>query len=181
MNKPLTESRIRELIEGMPAFDALLQKQGHSMGGQAPLPLPSAEEFPPAGSLADVVATSFSDNPAEVDFYRDVMRLQELWALAGMKSGSVRSRINAAMASLRMQANMNMDPLPDAGMAELFGTMITSRIAQLESMTDEEIAAVERLKPEIDKAFRSRLTAAGRKPRSRSGGRRRKADESGQA
>ena len=177
MDKPLTESRIRELIEGMPAFDARIQKQGRSKGGQTPLPLPSADEFPPAASLADVVATSFSDDPAEVEFYRDVMRLQELWALAGMKSGSVRSRINAAIASLRMQTTMIMDPLPDPSMAQLFGTMITSRIAQLESMTDEEIAAVERLKPELDKAFMRRLNAAGRPRRSRAGGSSEKRDE----
>ena len=54
-DRQLTESRIRELIAAMPAFNERIRKLGRTKAGRTPLPLPAAEDYPPVGSLADVV------------------------------------------------------------------------------------------------------------------------------
>ena len=166
--RQLTESRIRELLDGMPAFNERIRKLGRTKAGQTPIPLPAPENYPPVGSLTDVVATSYSDDPDEVAFYRDVMRLQELWALTQTTRGSARAGIDAAIASLRLQTAQIMTDAPDADMATLFGTMISSRIAQLESMTDEELEAVARFAPEIEKAMMRGLQGGAGARRARS-------------
>jgi hypothetical protein len=167
---PLTEARIREILAGMTAFHEKLRKRGRARDAQKPVPLPSAENYPPASSLADVVAPYFSDDPAEVAFYQDVMRLQELLTHVTMP-GSARARINAAIASLRAQNVHVVGGVPDAAMLELFDVMFSSRIAQLQSITDEELSLVERFKPELEKElFHRAQSYIGGRP-SRSGSR----------
>ena len=162
--RQLTESRIRELLGGMPAFHEKIRKLGREKGAQTPIPLPPAENYPPAGSLADVLAPHFSDDPDEMTFYQDVMRLQELWTYVNM-AGPARGRIDAAIANLRLQTAQIMDNVPDTEMAALFDTMIASRIAQLESVTDEELTAVANLAPEVEKElFHRAQSTTGRRP-----------------
>jgi hypothetical protein len=169
--RQLSESRIREILVGMPAFHEKVGELGRTNGAQTPVPLPSAGNNPPVSSVADVVAPHFSDDPAEVEFYQDVMRLQELWTYVNM-TGSARPRIDAAIASLRLQTTQVMTNVPNPEMAALFGTMISSRIAQLESVTDEELSAIERLAPEIEKELVHRAPGGigGRRARSERSG-----------
>jgi hypothetical protein len=152
----LTESRIRVLIEGMPAFYEKVRKLGRTKRGRTPMPLPNAEDYPPVGSLADVVATTFSDDPAEVAFYQDMMRLDELWALRRRRGGA-RAAIQAAIATLQQRTVVVEGGTLDRGMSELFDVMFSARIAQFESITDEELAAIERCAPEIEQAFNRRM------------------------
>ena len=172
--RQLSESRIREILVGMPAFHRKVGELGGTSGAQTKVPLPSAENYPPASSLGDVVASSFSDDPDEVAFYQDVMRLQELWTYVNM-TGSARPRIDAAIASLRLQTTQVMTNLPDPDMAALFAAMISSRIAQLESVTDEELSAVKSLAPEIEKELfhRAQGSIGGRRARSERAGKKR--------
>jgi hypothetical protein len=170
--RQLTEARIREILAGMPAFHDRLAKLGRTKDAHTPVPLPSAADYPPASSVADVVAPYFSDNSDEVAFYQDVMRLQELWTYVNM-AGSARGRIDAAIASLRLQTAQIIDNVPDPDMATLFDTMISSRIAQLESVTDDELYAVKSLAPEVEKELFQR--AQGRRwTRSEGPGKKRK-------
>ena len=156
--RQLSESRIREILVGMPAFQRKVGELGWTKGTLTPVALPSAEDYPPAGSLADVVAPYFPDDTGEMAFYQDVMRLQELWTHVSM-AGSARPRIDAAIANLRLQTAQIMTNVPNPEMAVLFETMILSRIAQLESVTDEELSAIERLAPEIEKELFHRIQA----------------------
>lgn len=166
--RQLTEARIRKLLAGMPAFNERIRKLGRTREGRTPIPLPAPANYPPVGSLADVVATSFSDDPDAVAFFRDVMRLQELWTYVQTRSGSARAQIGAAIASLRQQTAQILSTAPDAASAALYSTMISSRIADLESMTDEELDAVARCAPEIEKAFMRGLQASASARRGRS-------------
>lgn len=158
--RQLTETRIRELLDGMPAFNKRIRKLGRTKHGRAPLPLPAPEDYPAVGSPADFVAESFSDDPAEIAFYRDVMRMQELWAFGKTRHRSARATIDAAIDSLRQQTQLTI-ATPDADaielplddMPEIFATMISARIADLESITDEELDAVARFAPEIEKVM----------------------------
>ena len=159
----------------MPAFHKKVGELSHTIGAQAPAPLPSAENYPPASSLTDVVAPYFPDELPEVEFYQDVIRLKELWTYVSMP-GSARPRIDAAIANLRLQTAQTMTNVPNPEMGVLFETMISSRIAQLESVTDEELSAIERLAPEIEKELfhRAQGSIGGRRVRSeRSGAKRR--------
>jgi len=165
--RQLSESRIRELLVGMPAFHKKVGELGRTNGAQAPVPHPSAENHQSADSLDDVVAPYFPEDSAEVEFYQDVTRLQELWTYVNM-AGPARPRIDAAIASLRLQTTQVMTNVPDPDMVALFDAMISSRIAQLESVTDEELSAIERLAPEIEKELvhRAQQSSGGRRPRS---------------
>ena len=96
--RQLTESRIREILAGMAAFREKVGKLGGKKGAQMPLSWP-VEDYPPATSVAEVVAPYFSDDSDEVPFYQDVMRLQELWTYVNM-TGSARGRIEAAIEEL---------------------------------------------------------------------------------
>jgi hypothetical protein len=175
--RPLTESRIRELIAGMPAFDEKIRKSSRTTKGRTPIALPPPDEYPVVGSVADVAAGSFHDDPAEAEFFRDMMRLEELWAYISMMPGSARGRIDAAIASLRLQTAGVMTGATDEGMAELFGSMISARIAQLESVTDDELAAIRNCAPELQAAYGNGM----QKALNRRTGRRRKqkSNESG--
>jgi hypothetical protein len=166
--RQLTESRIRELLAGMPAFNERIRKLGRNKVGRTPIPLPAPENYPPVGGLADVVATSFSDDPDEVAFYQDMMRLQELWTYVHTLPGTARAWLDAAIASLRQQTAQIMSAASDAGVAALYNTMISSRIAELESMTDEELEAIARCAPEIEKAFMRGPQASASARRARS-------------
>ena len=166
----LTEARIRELLAGMPTFNEKIRKLGRSSGPA----LPSAEDYPAASSLADVVAHSLSDDPEEVAFYQDVMRLQELWTYVNALPGSARGRIDAAIASLRLQTAQVMGGTTDEDMAALFRAMISSRIEQLESVTDEELSLVARFAPEVEQELFHRAQGAPRPRRARSASRSRK-------
>ena len=173
--RPLTESRIRELLDGMPAFYERIRKLGNTKAGRTPLPLPAAKDYPSVGSLADAIAPSFSDDPDEVDFYRDMMRLQELWAFTQGRIKPARAAIDAALAILRQQTvtivsndpNANLAELYTAEMAELHSIMFASRIAQLESVTDEELNAVEHFAPQIGPALMNSMQASARTRRRR--------------
>ena len=174
--RPLTESRIRELLDGMQAFNERISKKGRTKAGRTPLPLPAAKDYPSVGSLADAIAPSYSDDPDEVAFFRDVMRLQELFAFTQGRIPA-RAAIDAAIATLRRQEVVIVSHDPDADIAELYtaemrelhSAMFSSRIAQLETVTDEELSAVERFAPEIGPALMRGMTAspASRRARSR--------------
>ena len=163
--RPLTEARIRELLEGMPAFYERLRKNDRR--GQKPLPLPAPQDYPSVGSLADAIAPTVSDDPDEVDFYRDMMRLQDLWGFTQGKLPA-RAAIDAAIATLRQQTVtiVSYDPGVDiaepytAEMAEIHSIMFGSRIAQLESVTDEELNAVQRYASEIGPAMMRSMKAS---------------------
>jgi hypothetical protein len=167
--RQLTESRIRELLAGMPAFNERIRERGRTKGSRTPLPLPAPENYPPVASLADVVAPSFSDDPEDVAFYRDAMRLQELWTYVQSTRGSARAQVDAAIGSLRQQTAGITSAAPDAHMATLFSTMIAARIADLESITDEELEAVARFAPEIEKAMMHDFQSGAGARRVRSG------------
>lgn len=169
--RQLSESRIREILVGMPAFHEQVGELSHTMGAQTLVALPSDENHPPASSLVDVVAPYFSDELPEVEFYQDVIRLKELWTYVSMP-GAARPRIDAAIANLRLQTAQVMTNVPNPEMAVLFETMISSRIAQLESVTEEELSAIKRLAPEIEKELfhRAQPATVGRPARSERAG-----------
>ena len=157
--RPLTEARIRELIDGMPAFNDRIRKRGRTKAGRTPLPLPAAEDFPAVGSLADAIAPTFSDDPAQVAFYQDVVRLHELLVYVRSRRGSPRDQINATIAQLRQMTVQIVDK--DGGVTEvapamlggIYEKMVSARIAQLETITDEELRLVERYASEIELAM----------------------------
>ena len=172
----LTEARIRELLDGMPDFYEKLRKKDRKTGGK-PLPLPKAEDYPAVGSLADAMAPSFYDDPDEMAFYRDMMRLQDLWGFTQGRIKPARAAIDAALATLRQQDVVIVSDDPDvdvaelysAEMAELHSIMFGSRIAQLESVTDEELSAVERFASQIGPKLMGSMKASASVRRARSG------------
>lgn len=135
--RPLTEARIREVIAGLPAFYARLHKHDRAGRRKKLIPLP----------------------PNDVAFYADMMRMQEMWAYAQSKRQSARAKVDAAIANLRAQTAA-IPSAAGAEMTSLFGEMISSRLAELESYTDEELEVVAGLSTEIGIAFMSSMKAA---------------------
>ena len=173
--RPLTEARIRELLDAMPDFYEKVRKKDRK-AGRKPFPLPKAEDYPAVGSLADAMAPSFYDDPDEAAFYQDMMRLQDLWGFTQGKLPA-RAAIDEAIATLRLQtveivtdnADADISELYTAEMAELHSIMFGSRIAQLESVTDDELTAIERFAPEIGPRLMGSMKASASVQRARSG------------
>lgn len=169
----LSEGRIRELLAGMPDFDRRIRRLGRTKRGRTPVPIPAASEYPSAASLADIVAPYYSDKAEEVDFYRDMMRLQELWGYAHAIPRCARAGIEADIANLRAQTEQILANAATPELAAMMEKLVAARIAYLESITAEELAAIEQCAPEIEAAFRRRMEARTEERRRRSTRRRR--------
>jgi len=155
----LTEDRIRDLLAGLPDFDRRIQRLGRTKRGRTPVSLPAADDYPPVASLADLVAPHFSDKPEEVAFFRDMMRLQELWSYVQAIPACARAGIEGTIAQLREQGAQILNDPANGERVEVLGRLIAARVAYLESVTAGELEAIARCATEIEAALQRRIEA----------------------